>query len=353
MNKGEFYDKLKIVAPALSDSDLMPVLRCFWFTGKTLMAYNDHIAISIAFPTEFKGAVRGDSLLALIGVSGGGKDAKKKVTMSADDTQLHIKVGKTKIDLNLMTPDNFKVFTMPELDQTSAFPVDGHEFRNAVEQCMLSVSTDTSVADQLGVTLIPDSKQLLLFSTNNATLTHSHIKLKQEVNIKRVILPTMFCEQLLRLADGEELQLKIFDDHAMFRSGKVTVFGRLIDCPRPLDFVSIFARNMGNGTREKLVPMPRIKAALERAVIITESRVDRTKTELSVKDSKLTLLSKSESRGTVEDWVTLEGHDDVSIMVNPVLLKNGYPNFKQVLFTERCAIMTQDHTTYLIATTDD
>jgi DNA polymerase III sliding clamp (beta) subunit (PCNA family) len=352
MDRDEFYDKLQTVAPALSDSDLIPVLRHFWFTGDALMAFNDHIAISIPFPTEFKGAVPGDSLLSLVGnCIPTGKN--KEVVMTVNDNHLHIKIWRTKMDLPLLEPDNF-IFEMPQLKQATQFPVDGETFCAAIKQCMLSVSTDTSVPDQLGITLIPDNSRLLLFSTDNSTLTHSHVKLTKAVTIKRVILPTMFCEQLERFGNGKELQLEIFEDHAMFRAGDVTVFGRLIASPRPLDFVNIFERNVPEANRKKLVSIPsRLKLALERAVVITESRVDRTKTELKIEDQRLKLQSKSAARGSVDDVITLkETHDDVSIMVNPVLLKNGYPHFEKMLFTDRCAIMTKDKTTYLIATTD-
>ena len=59
---------------------------------------------------------------------------------------------------------------------------------------MRSVSSDLSVSDQAGVTLMVDGDELSLFSTNNATLSTNTLKLTAKPPFKeRIILPALFC----------------------------------------------------------------------------------------------------------------------------------------------------------------
>ena len=341
-----FLNKLRLVAPALSDSDLIPALRHFWFTGETLMAFNDRIAISTPFATNFQGAIAGDILLNMMGASRGGIEFNQ-----AGET-LEVRVGPSRMKFHLLPPESF-VFEMPVPDAAKAFPV-GKQFLESVSTCMLSVSLDTSVPDQLGVTLIPNGKEVLLFTTNNSTLTHARVPLMKATTINRVILPTQFCEEMLKLAK-KDLQLEIYDDHALFVSGDTILFGRLIESSKPLDFPNLLKRNFPDERRKQLIAMPdHMKLALKRAVIITESRVDKTKTAVTVNaENKLKFMSKSE-RGELSDTIRLkEDHAEVSVMINPKLLEAAHPQFDKILITERCIAMSKGGATHLVAATED
>ena len=74
-----------MVAPALSDKELIPVLTHFWFSGDKVMAFNDQIAIEVELKTNFTGAVPGRTLLEFLEKSESSKEVKFKLT---DDTLL-------------------------------------------------------------------------------------------------------------------------------------------------------------------------------------------------------------------------------------------------------------------------
>ncbi len=65
MDKAYFLERLKITKPGLENSDMIPVLTHFWFSGKRLMTYNDRIGISVPCETPFKGAIPGQLLWSI------------------------------------------------------------------------------------------------------------------------------------------------------------------------------------------------------------------------------------------------------------------------------------------------
>ena len=90
---------------------------------------------------------------------------------------------------------------------------------------------------------------------------------------------------------------------------------------------------------------------LARAMIITDSPTEQTRTLVTVKGGEMTLLSKS-GKGEVKDKVVVEGHPDVAVKLEPKLLSLGLEDFDKFLITDRCAIMSKGSTKlYLVAAT--
>lgn len=348
MERRQLLDTLGTVAPALASTDLIPVLTHFWFTGKTVMAFNDQIAISTPCATDFKGAVPGD-LLQLTKLS----KAKDVTLETPDDKELVIKLASSRVKLGLLDPEAF-LFEMP-MPSSADFLQTGKvaEFLDVVRNAMRSVSSDTSIPDQLGVTLIAEKGVLHVCSTNGMTMTHATIKVNGSPGFKdRVILSAPFCNQMLALAKTEKkLQLEIHDDHALLVCSDGTIlFGRLIESPQPLNFLGVLDENFPDEDRKLLIEIPtKMHLILERAVVIAESKADRTKTTITVRDGKMKFFSASD-RGEVADTMLVgETQPEVSMRIEARHLKNGYGDFDRMLITERCAVMVKDNKMYMVA----
>jgi DNA polymerase III sliding clamp (beta) subunit (PCNA family) len=336
MDRKELLNALELVAPALSDINLIQVLTHVLFKGDRVLAYNDKIAIETPLKTDLRGAAPGLTMIALLKASGA-----KDVVLEPKDDVLHIKAGRGQFKLPLLTSEF--PFTMPEpFKIVTRFP---RALLDAIDNCMRSVSIDTSVPDQLGVTLVPAKDKIKLFSTNNNTFSHSIVPgtIKQ-----RVILPAQFCEQLLKLCKGEkEVALTMAEDHALLKVNGTTLFGKLIRSKHPLDYDGILEHHMP--AKLNLFDVPAgLKNMLERATIITESAAGRTSTDIKVANSDMELFSKSD-KGEVRDKLKIDQSSKVALSVDPKLVKSGLDKFKKMVVTDECIIMKEGSHHYLVA----
>lgn len=364
MNRTELLEKLERVAPALSGNNLVPILSHFWFTGENLLCYNDQIAIKTKLLSNFVGAVP-DTLTSLLSVSRAkeveffvGEDPDKK---KLPDGQLLVKAASSKFKLPFLPEEATKIFEMPKPDAVHALPVDMKEFLDAIHSCTRSLKEDTSMPDSLGITIAFAPNHLDLYATNDSTISYARVVTKKAVvQIKndgitkhgmRVVLSGNFCRQMLALAklDGTR-SIEIHDDYSLFTVADNVLFGRLVDVPRPLDFDSVIDQTFPKEVRKNLVSIPsKLELILDRAVIITESKTERSKTEITIKDGIARFLSKSE-KGEVRDSTQLEeAQPDVSVNIDPRLFKAGYGYFDKFTMTEQCLIMTKGSSLYLVS----
>jgi len=351
MNRKDLVDKLEQVAPALSGNDLIPILTHFWFTGEHVLAYNDQIAISAPCKVDFEGAVPGMTLLNLLKASRA-KDVEFVVGKD-DKNELTIKAASSRFKLGLLPYRDFEeVFVMPKPGKDPE-ALSTKSFLSCIDCCMRSVSIDTSVPDQLGITLIPDGKDLLFYSTDDRTLSHARLAVKGGTSLKqRVILSSHFCRQVLNLVnDAKPLHLEIHKDHALLMgAGGTLLFGKLVHSEKPLNFNSILDHNFPEGSENKLVTIPtKLELILERAVIVASASVEPVRTHINVQGGVVRFSTVS-ARGEVHDTLQIEGkHKDVEIKVDAKLLKNGYGQFDQMLLTSSCFVMVNEDVLYLVA----
>jgi DNA polymerase III sliding clamp (beta) subunit (PCNA family) len=351
MLRKDLLDRLDLVTPALASNDLIPMLTHFAFTGETIMAFNDQIGASAPLQTQFVGGVPGNILLSLLKAS-----KAKEVEFVDKNHELEIKAASSRFKLPVMPEDAF-VFEMPK-PTDKLLPVQLKPFADALDGCLRSVSSDTSVPDQLGVTLLLDGQDLRLFSTNNATLSTNVLALSGKPPFKeRVILPTLFCQQVVKLSRAfKDCKLEIHDDYALLSAAKgVRCFGRFIHAPKPIDFLSIVSANLKD-VGKRLAPIPsKLRLVVERAIIVTQSPVEQTLSEIKVKDGVMRFMSKS-GRGEVTDSVQVD-QDDAELALDPKHLKVGLASFYDpdedksgsMLMTDRTFIMSKGNDKYLVA----
>lgn len=345
MDRSKLIDILSDVEPALAAKELVPVLSHFWFTGKTVMAYNDHIAISTPCSTDFKGAVP-RTLLSLLKTS-----KAKEVEFDVDGENMVVKAATSKFKLSVLPKEDF-VFSMPATKDLPKLPVDAGRFIQALEACMFSIGNDTSQADHMGVTLIRDDSTLMLFATDRATISHGSVAIKGKFAFSgRVIMPTDFCKELLRIAKGAtELHMEITKEHVYVSHNGTQLFGRLVEPDTPMDFIALLDRLYPESAEKKLCAIPtKLLAILERACIVTDSAVDKTKMKVKVADGQAHFVSVSE-RGEVSDKLQVEArHPPVSCSIDPKRFRDGYGRFDAFLMTKDAVIMTKDAIVYLVS----
>lgn len=346
MNRQDFLQKLELTAPALSNNNLVPVLTHFWLRNDTLVCYNDQIAISTKMDCDFEGALSGKTLMSLLSAS-----RAKEVEFQVDKEQLTLKAASSKIKLPFLPVEQTKIFEMPEPDTNQALPVKTDEFVEAITSVMLSLKEDPTMPDSLGITAVIDESIIQFYATNDATISYASLELSDTTDSKRIILSGSFCRQLLALNKLESKKhIEIHDDYALFQCGDTILFGKLISVQRPLDFEGVIQSSFPAGSSKHLVSVPsKLELMLDRAIIITDSKTERPKTTITIKDGIARFFSKSDERGEVRDSVQVPEHPDTEMMVDPRLFKAGYGKFSQMLLTENCLIMAEGANLYLVS----
>lgn len=361
MARKDFVDKLGRVSPALSGNDLIPILTHFCFADGEVTAYNDQIGISAPCKTGFEGCVPGGTALGLLNASRATNldFSVKKGEEKGDSDELTIKAASSKLKLPLLQVEDFdEVWTMPKPEKKLELPVDTRRFLAAIDCCMRSVSIDTSVPDQLGVTLMVDGKDLLMFSTDNSTLSHAILPLKSAPSFKRVILSAHFCREMLTLADkSKPLHLEVHDDgkakdgdYSLLVNGNSTLFGKLIESWKPVDFIDALNKHLPPDEVGKFVSIPtKLEMIIERACIVAAASIETVRTEVAVKKGKASFYTASKKGIEAYDTLELEPKQaDVELAVDPKLLKRGYGAFEKMMLTPSCFIMSGKDLFYLV-----
>lgn len=345
INRKQLIDILSEVAPAFRSDKGTPIMNHFWFTGTKVMVYSEHVAISVPFETEFRGAVA-QTLLSLLRTS-----KAKEVELIPEGEALRVKAGSSKYKLGMMAPEDF-IFDMPKWDG-AVLPVDAARFIEGLEACMFSVTTDTSHSEYTGVTFVNERDALHLYGTDRITITQAILKMgAHEAKLpKRITVRQEFCKQFLRVAGGaRKIKMKLTDKYVLAQHEGVLIYGRVEEPDAsPIEFGKIVDQHFPDEMHNKMFGIPsRLKAILERACIIAVDAVDATKTQVTVKDDTMRFLSASD-RGEVRDTLSIPKHPDFNGTIDPKRVLDASSRFDKFLMTSNLVIMKKGNITHLIS----
>lgn len=354
MKRESLLEVLSIVDPAIAANDLIPVLTHYWFTGKEVMAYNDIVAISAPYKTEFKGAVRGALLGGILSKMGGGD-----VTFTKEDSALVIKCGRTKLRVPLLPPDSF-LFTFPEVDEDDALlsltKKGKFGLTRAFDICLQALSRRVSEPQRMGITVVPESsKKLTFYSTDSVTLSAAPITAEDHGLDKHVTMSKLFCESALKLMQRKDVggvALHLDSEYSMMTfNDDVKLYGRLVDDPNPPKFKSIVENYLPKSKGNEMVAIPKeLPAALERAYLVVHKALEPV-TKLRVlegSDGKqiLRISAKSET-GEVTESIEIGDHPDVSLKIDLARFREcDLAKFDKIVFDAGCIVLASGRDMY-------
>lgn len=360
----ELLEKLSLAAPALAKTAFMPILECFWFTGTHIIAHNDQIGICVPFKTDFKAATKGELLLGLLKNSRA-KDVDLSLAGEKDAEHLLLKAAATKAKLGLEPLGSHPLDGVPKINAEKALKLgkQAEDLLHAIDLVMLSVTGDTTIPDQLGITFIPEEGGVGLFSTNDASMSYSFFKLAKKWPT-RVILPSLFCTQL-RVLGGKnaDISLEVRKDQVIAtindaddKGPPIILFTRVIESERPHDFGRTLDAHYTPKVRKQLLPLPsRLKLICERAFIVSQDKKGNVKTSFKVEAGNLAVFT--DGSGQVRDTMPLDGHPDVALDVEVSFLRSALGSYHSALeeengafcVTPACVIMTSGESVFMLA----
>jgi hypothetical protein len=351
--------KLRTVAPALASNGIVPGYTHFLFTGDSIVACNERIAIGVPQPGDYQGLVPPLLMQVLAG------STAPAVRIEADGEGVALVTLGDSVTKLPTCPEGYR-FEMPREMPRQHVPA---AFLHGVAHCIHSVSAYATVPEQLGVTLIKDRQDLRLFSTNRSTISTARVRWAELKLEKRVILSTAFCEQVLTLAKtAKTLRFDVypapsrrppagaiaFAGHALFAADDAVLYGKVIpQSDTPMDFVGVVKQHVPTDFARKSIAIPKgLPALVKRAAHLTSVIGSETKTTIVIENGMATVEALSE-RGHLCDRLAMRDHPDVEINVNARLLMEGlWAGPDRVLFTHRCAILARGSHHFLVAAFD-
>ena len=335
---------LNLVKPALAAKDLVEELTHVWFDGETLTAYNDaDLGIQVPFESPFKGGIRGSLILGLLQNS----RAKEIIfDTEAEEGFVTLKAARAKARLTVLDIGR-AVYELPK-ESPGTFKFD-ETFISALKDVLVSVGNDTSIPEKMGVT-ITLGKDILFHTTDSKTLAEVVLPMDKGFKGKgKAILPTTFCEQLIRLCgDGGFLDLQKDIVMATNPDG-VLIWARLVESSaKPFDFIGAFDTHVKFPKGMPFELPSRLGLALDRALTMLDGLPDEPAT-FRVGGGKLRLEVQAEGRGELKDSIDIDPDvPDVSFKIAPNLIKRVMGVGTEIAMSDRVVyIVNKDGFSYL------
>lgn len=353
---------LNTAKPALASKNPLMELTHYWFDGEQVSAYDDVIGIQCALKTDFRGGVPGDLLLGVLE-----KSLSKEVSLdlAEDGKNLSVRAGSFRLDLAVL-PIEDRVWTPEPQDWQHAAKLSA-EFVEALDLVMISVGDEKSGnPEQRGVTLIPQSGAVDLYSTDARSLSWVRVAVEEALwssfDLDRCIFPTPFCEQLIKIFDRERtllvagenavhVQTYVGVDKETGAQHQTLLFARLVDDPAPVDFAGVVDKHL---TSTHFVPIPaRLELALDRALVVLSRVGQNVPAQFSVENHGIFLEAETQL-GRIEDGVSLEGeavHPDISVKADPGLIRRALAGRRGLTFSAQSVVLRgPDNFYHIIAT---
>lgn len=326
---------LDIVKPAVATKALLEELTHVWFNDKDLLAYDDVLGIRAPFNSDgLRGGLKGQLVAGLLNASGA-----KSIEISVDENgkEALLKAAKAKLKLALLEPER-AVWEFPKVKASAYFPL-SKDFLEGLADVLIAVGQDTSIPDQLGITIALEEDGLTLYATDSKTIARAYVAKPKDYDIDHLVVPTPFVEQVLRLCSSDGKLAVLKDSIVAESKAGVGIYSRLVDVPEPSDFEGTLASALPKGYIKDSVPIPGVmRMAVDRALVVLDGKVAEP-ISFYVKEDTLHMEAESPI-GELHDTIPLEGaHKDVSIKVDPVLIKRGLDKCDRMLVADGCLAM--------------
>jgi hypothetical protein len=326
----ELLGILKAAQPALAEgNNQLQALSHFWFDGERVSAFDGMFGIRVDLETDFKGGVLGHLLVGVLEKSSDkivALDEVKKKRKDDENGNLVLTAGEGKFEFALKPIDS--LLWNPKVPTKDVFDVTD-DFIEAIESVLFSVGVGKVMSpEQKGVTVIQNGAHVDLYTTDTMAISQRRYpvgKGKALMADERAIFPTLFCEQLCKVAKkGFKF---VADSKAVYCTGQlgkdgpeILLFSELIDDEEPVPFDELMGKYLESA--DKTVSEPgELKSRLERAAVLLG---DGYPIDLSIDDEGYMVLKGQSPFGRVDDelWAGKK-HPPIKVKVDVGLLKRG------------------------------
>jgi DNA polymerase III sliding clamp (beta) subunit (PCNA family) len=331
MQRAALVSTLEFVSRALAENDLVPVMQCFCFTGKEVVAYNDTLAIIAPCETPGAFALNGKLLVKLLNASQG-----EEVTFTLGEKhEVTVKAGRSVFKLPYHPADKLFVFVEPVVKASPISQPWSEARAKAVAAAFTTSSKDLTQEGLMGLCV----NQGNLYGCDSDALTRCEGWLGGMSTFGPATMPNAFCEALLKAPQvyDDKQRLIITNEWAKAQIGNYRIYGRML-ASTPLDHEQLIKDTVKGKLTYVALP-DGLEHALSRAMVVAEA--ESAKTVLTVEAGKLRLLTTTHM-GVVKDNLPLPKHPDVRADVSAANLQRSISLCKEMAITENCVCLRGD-----------
>ena len=320
IDRKELIKVIKAIKPGMFKDQTTELSEFISFNKSEIVSYNNMISISYPMDTDIEGAVKGDELLRIL------EKMPDDITIETKKDQLVIskkeKKSKIKASLNLL-PIQTNIW--PEIPEN--FDPLPKDIIKGLKFCMFSVSPDLAMG-ALNCVLL---KHFHVLSCDNFRATKYYLTEDGEYFNDDIGL--LIPLNLAKVLVNYDIRSFAQDDSWLFFEDE---FGIIICCRKveyeyPAEQVTELLQSEG-----KLITLPSgFRSVLDRSEILSQIDIENQKiVNLELKKNKLIISSSGDIGQYSEEMeIDYEG-DDLTIMVNPVHMKQILEECSEFMLTE-------------------
>jgi hypothetical protein len=201
MKKKSLLTALKLVRPALGNSNLIPGLDCFHIKNNMISAFNGSLFLSTILedePIPMIGSIIGDTFYKLINELGEDINLEATDFPPPLDNHLSVKSGKSKTMFPINQIDLAFLEKASESSISTSLPT-SVLFAAGLKRCLSSMGGKGTITAEAGVSVFIENGQCRMYSNNGIYFSRFIFPLEGNTDKIEVFLPAAFCEQLLFL----------------------------------------------------------------------------------------------------------------------------------------------------------
>lgn len=342
MKTADLLFVLNAAKTSLVGVDFIPILSHFCFAGDTVHAYDDVSAVIVALETGIKGAVKGDTLLGILGTCG------EEVELVQKGLTLTIKTDTGDTDLPMLSEKEF-LFKFPDDASSWETPLDD-TFKEALSRCSVTVGRDPRRPEFIGITIMHGrGPGALFYSTDNISLSRYTVGEPKNINA-RAVLPKPAVEQALNLAKltEEAPSLGMSGTTAIFSfatTPPIFVIARLMEF-KGTDFEAVISQH-SEGYAGFDVPAD-LERVIERNCVILNKSAEKN-TTLSVNDKTLSINTETALGKAGTNLAISAKVPQAKVVVNAEMLRRVLSLATEMGVTERSICLRSDSFVHVIS----
>lgn len=346
MKRKDLISILKLAEPALGPKEMAAPFQCFRFDGKSVVAYNDEVAISVPCPLKLKGGLNGSFLLKWMSFS---KAVEVKIEKTGENARL--KAGRSTVTTPFIDDEDF-LFSFPTAKEVEAkLPID-KGLLESLARVSTCIGTDHQHPWRYGITVAFDDA-IRLFTSDNFSAARDVLedyKIPKELKGSGIILPPRFVELLLEYAkrkDEEAKELLIGESwvEARFKTG-LRLWSRKGEDVNVEQFEDVFKNLVARRTGTVVITKGLLDCLNRLGVALAAS--EKQSATVTIKNERMVMVADGPI-GQVKEVIRLSKHKNISVAISPELVKRALGIWKRMQFRSNCIYFKNGSCDHVIA----
>ncbi|HID78104.1 MAG TPA: DNA polymerase III subunit beta [Planctomycetaceae bacterium] len=277
------------------------------------------------------------------------ESSEEKIRLESDAARVQVYAGRSEFQFPTQNPDEYP--TVSPFQEDKYHQVPARFFRELIRRTVFATETESTRYALGGVLFELYPTEMVAVATDGRRLARQQGPAESvggHVTSGHTIVPSYAIQLMERAVGGNEenVQLAVRENDVLLRSGRTTVYSRLLEGRFP-EWRQVFPK-VGEGTPVEMTVGP-LLAAVRQAAIVTSG--DRRGVEFTFAEGTLTLAGHGAEQGDshVEMPVAYEG-EQIQVKLDPRYMID----FLRVLDPEATfTLHLRGPTTALLCTTED